>query len=45
MDRGKIIFWREKYDREEVIYTKGTEEELGRKFRENRYALKKISKP
>ncbi len=40
MDHGKIIFWSEKYDREEDLYTKGTEEELRAKFRKNRYATK-----
>lgn len=40
MDRREIIFWKEKYDREEVLYTKGIEEELRMKFRENRCASK-----
>jgi hypothetical protein len=40
MNREEIIFWRDKYDREEDKYVTGTEEELRAKFRENRHATK-----
>lgn len=40
MNREEIIFWRDKYDREEDKYVTGTEEELRPKFRENRHATK-----
>lgn len=40
MDREFLIFWRDKYDREEDLYNKGDEEELRRKFQENQYITK-----
>lgn len=40
MDREFLIFWRDKYDREENLYNKGDEEELRRKFQENQYITK-----
>jgi len=40
MNRDEIISWQDKYDREEDKYVTGTEEELGRKFKENRHATK-----
>ncbi len=40
MNREEIIFWRDKYDREEDLYNKGTEEELHAKFRRNQHVTK-----
>lgn len=40
MNREEIIFWRDKYDKEEDRYNKGTEEELRSKFKENRCVTK-----
>jgi len=33
MTKDEILFWRNKYDKEEDLLVKGFEEELGRKFR------------
>lgn len=35
MDKEAVLFWRNKYDREEDLYNKGEEEELRKKFKRN----------
>ncbi|MGB7294576.1 MAG: hypothetical protein WBC70_03230 [Candidatus Aminicenantales bacterium] len=40
MDRKSIIYWRDKYDREEDKYNKGEEEELRANFRKSRHITK-----
>ena len=40
MDREEVIFWRDKYDREEDLYNKGIEEKLRAKFKEKRHFTK-----
>jgi len=40
MDKKAILFWRDKYDREEDLYNKGEEEELRGKFRKNGHITK-----
>lgn len=40
MDRESIIFWRNRYDREEDLYNKGDESEIRAKFQKNKYATK-----
>jgi len=40
MTKGEIVFWRDKYDKEEDLYNKGEEERLRKKFRKNRFITK-----
>jgi len=40
MDRDTIIFFRDKYDREEDLYTRGDEKELRDRLRKNNYLTK-----
>jgi hypothetical protein len=40
MDRKEVIFWRDKYDTEEDLYNKGTEEKLRAKFKEKSHLTK-----
>jgi len=40
MNRESIIFWRDKYDREEDQYNKGEEEELRANFQKNKHITK-----
>lgn len=40
MDKKAILFWRDKYDKEEYLYNKGDEEELRGKFRKNGHITK-----
>jgi hypothetical protein len=40
MDREKILYWNQKYDDEEDLYNKGDEQELGEKFRQNKFVSK-----
>ena len=40
MERDSLIYWRDKYEREEDIYVKGDEEELRAKFQKRRYITK-----
>jgi|GEM_PF-4419985 len=32
MNEGKILFWNDKYDKEEDLYNKGEEEKLRKNF-------------
>jgi hypothetical protein len=41
MDRDEIIFWKEKYEREEDQYNTGIEEDLRKNFKKKRHATKK----
>lgn len=40
MNVESIIYWRDKYDREEDLYNKGEEEELRTNFQRNKYITK-----
>jgi hypothetical protein len=40
MDRESIIYWRDKYDREEDKNDKGVEEELRANLQKNKYITK-----
>jgi hypothetical protein len=40
MTKDEILFWRNKYDKEEDLFVQGVEEELRRKFRKNRFITK-----
>ena len=40
MNRESIIYWRDKYDREEDKYNKGEEEELRANFKKNKHLTK-----
>lgn len=40
MNKDEILFWNDKYDKEEDLYNKGDEEELRQKFQQNKYLTK-----
>jgi len=40
MDKKEIIFWRNKYDKEEDLYNKGLEEELRKRFQKRKLITK-----
>lgn len=40
MKKQDILYWRDKYDKEEDLYNKGDEEELRAKFQKNKYTTK-----
>ncbi len=42
MNRDELLYWKNKYDKEEDLYNKGDEEELRKKFQENNFITKKI---
>ena len=40
MNKDELLFWKNKYDKEEDLYNKGDEEELRKKFQENNFITK-----
>lgn len=40
MNKEELLFWKNKYDKEEDLYNKGGEEELRKKFQENNFITK-----
>jgi len=40
MTKDEILFWRDKYNKEEDLYNKGVEEKLRKRFRENNFITK-----
>lgn len=40
MNKNDLLFWRDKYDKEEELYIGDTEEKLRKKFRKNRFITK-----
>ena len=40
MNKKELLFWKNKYDKEEDLYTKGDEEELRKEFQENNFITK-----
>lgn len=40
MNKEELLFWKNKYDKEEDLYNKGDEEELRKKFNENNFVMK-----
>ena len=40
MNKEELIFWKNKYDKEEDLYDKGEENKLRKKFQENNFITK-----
>lgn len=40
MNKEELLFWKNKYDKEEDLYNKGDEEELRKKFNKNNFVMK-----
>lgn len=40
MNKNDLLFWRDKYDKEEDLFVKDVEEKLRKKFRKNRFITK-----
>lgn len=40
MNKDELLFWKNKYDKEEDLYNKGDEEELRKKFQKNNFITK-----
>lgn len=40
MNKNDLLFWRDKYNKEEDLYNKGDEEEIGENLRRNNYLTK-----